>query len=91
MYIAKSIGYIVIYIKGKKKKAKDYKNKKATVATVPLWYCSYSATTVQNFIKEKKKKDKVANQNGIVEPCKNAVEKRVQINDLEKGKKKKKR
>ena len=30
----------------------------------------------------------MANQNGIVEPCKNAVEKRVQINDLEKGKKK---
>ena len=30
----------------------------------------------------------MANQNGIVEPCKNAVEKRVQINDLEKGKRK---
>ena len=39
--------------------------------------------------KEKKKRDKVANQNGTVdEQCKNTVEKRAQIDDWEKKKKK---
>ena len=50
-----------------------------------------TVATIQN-LKKKKKKDKVANQNGTVdeqwktlyEQCKNTVEKRAQINDWEK-------
>ena len=74
---------MVIYIKEKKKyKQKiEKKKKKNSVATVPLG----TVTTVQNFLKKKK----MANQNGAVdEQCKNTVEKRAQINDQEKIKKK---
>ena len=68
------------------KRKKKYKQKtKKNVATVPLG----TVTIVQNF--EKKKKEKVANQNGTVdeqwkrlyEQCKNTGEKIAQIDDLE--------
>ena len=63
----KNIGCIVIYIKEKKKykqKTEEKKKKVATIATVPLGI----VYTVQNFKKKKKKRrDKVANQNGTVD------------------------
>ena len=80
-----------INIKKKKHKPITKKKKKTTVATMSLGIVA----TVQNL--KKKKKDKVANQNGTVdeqwktlyEQCKNSVEKRAQIDDWEKNKIKK--
>ena len=54
----KNTGCTVIYIKGKKKYKQKTKKKKAIVATMQLG----TVTTVQ-----KKRKDKVVNQNGTVD------------------------